>query len=111
MDKSLTELREALLRDPDVKAQYDAMAPEYLVARAIIGARAQCGQTQAELAERMGTQQSYIARLESGTTLPSMRTFFRVAEATGLQPEIGFAPLAQDSAPSRQKPDGGSHAA
>ena len=36
-----------------------------------------------ELAERMHTTQSTIARLESGRTMPSMRTLARYAEATG----------------------------
>ena len=38
---------------------------------------------QAELASRMGTSQSAIARLESGQTLPSTKTLLRYAAATG----------------------------
>ena len=40
------------------------------------------GMTQAELAQRMSTTQSTIARLESGRMMPSMRTFARYAQAT-----------------------------
>jgi transcriptional regulator with XRE-family HTH domain len=39
--------------------------------------------SQAELAARMGTSQSTIARLENGQTLPSTKTILRYAEATG----------------------------
>lgn len=56
--------------------------------RAVIRARTTAGLTQAQLAERMGTSQSYIARLESGRTLPSTRTLLKVAEATGARPRF-----------------------
>jgi transcriptional regulator with XRE-family HTH domain len=46
-------------------------------------ARLRAGLSQAELAARMGTSQSTIARLESGQTLPSTKTLLRCAEATG----------------------------
>jgi ribosome-binding protein aMBF1 (putative translation factor) len=41
------------------------------------------GLSQAELAARMGTSQSTIARLESGQTLPSTKTLLRYAQASG----------------------------
>ncbi|HXP76749.1 MAG TPA: helix-turn-helix transcriptional regulator [Stellaceae bacterium] len=41
------------------------------------------GLPQAELAARMGTSQSTIARLENGQTLPSTKTLPRYAKATG----------------------------
>ena len=46
-------------------------------------ARLRAGLSQAELAARMSTSQSTIARLESGQTLPSTKTLLRYAEATG----------------------------
>jgi transcriptional regulator with XRE-family HTH domain len=49
----------------------------------IARARLRAGLSQAELADRMGTSQSAIARLESGQTLPSTKTLLRFAEATG----------------------------
>ena len=55
----------------------------FLVMRELITARTRAGLTQSELAERMHTTQSTIARLESGRTLPSMRTLERYAAATG----------------------------
>lgn len=77
-----------LLADPKVKTAYDAMTPAFALARTIIKARAAAGLTQAELAERMGTSQSYIARLESGRTMPTMRTFLRIAAATKTRPRL-----------------------
>lgn len=58
------------------------------IIRAMIHARHHAGLTQEELAERMGTSQSAIARLESGNQLPSLNTIFRYAEATGTVPVV-----------------------
>ena len=86
--KSLRMLKDELLADPEVRQAYEALAPEHEIARAIIKARVARGLTQAELAERMGTSQSYIARLESGRTLPSTRTLLKVAAATDTRPRF-----------------------
>ena len=79
----LATLKARILANPDARAEYVAQAPEFELARELIAARARAGLTQAELAERMKTTQSTIARLESGRTMPSMRTLARYAEATG----------------------------
>jgi ribosome-binding protein aMBF1 (putative translation factor) len=83
MTKSLKEYRRKLLAEPEVKAAYDALEDEYMLARAIIEARVKSGLTQEELAKQMGTTQSVVARWESGKTLPSCRTLLRLAKATG----------------------------
>ncbi len=83
MAKRLKDLKEELLADPEVRAAYERLAPVYEVARAIIRARAHAGLSQAQLAERMGTSQPYIARLESGRALPNLRTLQKIGEATG----------------------------
>lgn len=46
--------------------------------------------TQAEVARRMGTTQTAIARLEAGRQSPSMRTLQDYARANGFCLEIGF---------------------
>jgi ribosome-binding protein aMBF1 (putative translation factor) len=91
-DKALSRLREDLLADPRVRQAYEEQAPEYAIARAVIAARAHAGLSQAELAQRMATSQPFVARLESGRTLPSLRTLLRVAEATGTVPEFRLRP-------------------
>jgi predicted transcriptional regulator len=77
------KLKSRLLANPKVKAEYDALAPEFEIAAELLKARLRSGLSQAELAARMGTSQSTIARLESGQTLPSTKTLLRYAEATG----------------------------
>jgi DNA-binding XRE family transcriptional regulator len=76
-------LKVRLLANPKVKAEYDALAAEFEISAELIKARLRAGLSQAELAARMGTSQSSIARLESGQTLPSTKTLLRYAEATG----------------------------
>ena len=83
MAKSFKILKAELLADKNVRKAYDDLALEYAVARAVIKARTACGITQAQLAKRMNTSQSYIARLENGRVLPTMKTFRKVAKATG----------------------------
>jgi ribosome-binding protein aMBF1 (putative translation factor) len=77
------KVKARLLANPKVKAEYDALAPEFEIAAELLRARLRAGLSQAELAARMGTGQSTIARLESGQTLPSTKTLLRYAEATG----------------------------
>jgi ribosome-binding protein aMBF1 (putative translation factor) len=77
-----------MLDNPDVKREYDALAPAFEIAAELLRARKRTGLSQAELAARMGTSQSAIARMESGEALPSTKTLLRFAEATGSKFEL-----------------------
>ena len=79
-------------KDPEYVAAYDALEEEFALASALIGARAHAGLTQEELAERMGTSQSAIARLESGRSRPSTTTLAKLATATGTKLRVSFVP-------------------
>lgn len=81
--KTLKTLKAQLLNDPATRAEYDALAPEFETARELVAARARAGLTQEEVAARMGTTQSTVARLESGKRPPSLRTVQRYAQAVG----------------------------
>ena len=81
--KTLKTLKAQLLADPSTRAAYDAQADEFAVARELIAARTQAGLTQADVAERMGTTQSTVARLEGGNAAPSLRSLQRYAHAVG----------------------------
>jgi DNA-binding XRE family transcriptional regulator len=70
-------LKERSLQDPEVRAAYEALEPSYQVACL----RIERGMTQEELAEKVGTRQPNIARLESGQVTPSLPLLQRVAEA------------------------------
>lgn len=81
--KTLKSIKNEMLADPETKAAYEAMSAEFDMARELIAARSKAGITQSELAQRMGTTQSVIARLEGGDCTPSMRTIQRYAKALG----------------------------
>lgn len=77
-------------RDADYREAYDELGPEFELARSLIEARSRAGLTQAQLARRMKTTQSVVARLESGRVRPSTKTLEKVARATGTRLKISF---------------------
>ncbi|MCL6478219.1 MAG: helix-turn-helix transcriptional regulator [Peptococcaceae bacterium] len=83
-------LKKELLKNPDFKQAYDDLEPEYQLIRSIIERRIQKGMTQADLALKVGTRQSAIARLESGAYNPSLRFLKKVAKALDAEIKISF---------------------
>lgn len=90
--KTLAELKRTMLQSPGVRAEYEALAQEFETARELIAARSRAGITQLELAQRMGTTQSAIARLESGKRIPSIKTVQRYARAIGCRAVVRLEP-------------------
>ncbi|MCB1019674.1 MAG: helix-turn-helix transcriptional regulator [Acidobacteria bacterium] len=87
------DLHTRWMKADDYRNAHESLAPEYALARAIIQARTRAGLTQAELAERMKTTQSAIARLEGGRARPSTQTLERLAAATGTTLRVTFEPV------------------
>ena len=87
------DLHSKWMKDPAYRKEYDALEEEFALAAAVAKARRRAGLSQAELAQRMKTTQSTIARLESGRGLPSTRTLDRFAKATGHRLRIDFEPV------------------
>jgi len=79
------------LKNPKIKAEYDRLQPEFALIRAMIEARMKKGVTQKELAEKIGTKQSVISRLESGRANPSVAFLKKLAQALNTHLEIRFA--------------------
>ncbi len=90
----ISELHKKWLTDADYAKAYDELETEFELARQMIEARVRAGLTQEELAARMRTSRTVIARLESGRVLPSTRTLERLAAATGSRLKISFEPSA-----------------
>jgi len=86
----VSTLHKKWMKNKDYRQAYDQLAPEFALARAVIKARVIAGLTQEQLAQRMETTQSVIARLESGRTRPSTQTLDRLASATGTRLKISF---------------------
>lgn len=81
------------MKDPEfVTAWYETEA-EFFIAREVIRARIAAGLSQQELALRLNTTQSAVARLESGGHTPSVSTLKRVAEATQATLRIELVPV------------------
>lgn len=86
----MRDLHKEWMKDQEYRREYEALDEEFAMIRALIDARVQAGLTQEQLAEKMETSQSTIARLESGRTMPSGRTLSRYAKATGTKLRISF---------------------
>jgi transcriptional regulator with XRE-family HTH domain len=91
-----------MLKEPAVKAQYDAQAEEFALLDELLRARQRAGLTQAEVAARMGTKTPAVARLEAGggsrRHSPSIATLRRYADAVGCRLEIRLRPSRETSA-------------
>jgi DNA-binding XRE family transcriptional regulator len=76
-----------MFADPEFKAAYDALGPKYDALDKFLRARSAAGLTQAQVAERMGTTASAVARFESSLVnnkhTPSFETLLKYASACG----------------------------
>ena len=78
---SYKDFKKRLLKDKQIKKAYDELGPEFALIEMIIKKRLNQGITQKQLAEKIGTKQPVISRLESGTYNPSIKFLHRVADA------------------------------
>jgi len=89
---SLAKLRQKLLTDPEVKAEYDRLGPIFAVVGEMIEARRAAGLTQTDIATRMGTSQSVVARLENARHMPTFDMIARYAAAIGRRLDVHLVP-------------------
>ena len=88
-----SELIAKALSNPEVKAEYERIEREEMpLLDMLLSARHAAGMTQAQIAEKMGTQASAVARLEkalaTGNMSPSLATLKKYADAVGKRLEI-----------------------
>ncbi|MCL5970262.1 MAG: helix-turn-helix transcriptional regulator [Patescibacteria group bacterium] len=88
--KSWKSFKQELLKEKNVALEYEKLKPKYALISQLIEARAKKGITQKELAKKIGTKQSAIARLESGNTNPSLSFLEKIALALGYKLRIQF---------------------
>ncbi len=79
--KSYTKIKEQLLKDKTTRKAYQELGGEFALIESIIEKRLAKGYTQAALAQKIGTKQSSIARLESGSYNPSLVFLGKIAKA------------------------------
>jgi len=89
---SYKDYKEKALNNPDVKAEYDVLQPEYDLIQAMIDARNKQNITQKELSEITGITQADISRIENGTRNPSLAMVKRIAAGLGMQLRLEFVP-------------------
>ena len=88
--RSFEAWKRRMMKDPEFKKEYDALEDEFALASELIGARAKAKLTQEQVAKRMGTSQSAVARIESGRA-PSLTSLRKYAKAVGRRVEIKLA--------------------
>jgi transcriptional regulator with XRE-family HTH domain len=87
------DMHKKWMKQAGYRKEYDALEEEFALIAAMAKARLHAGLSQAQLAKRMKTTQSAIARLESGRGWPSTTTLSRFARATGHKLKISFEPV------------------
>jgi transcriptional regulator with XRE-family HTH domain len=90
------EHRKQLLKNPEVREEYDKLLPEYELAKSVIEARLKRKMTQVDVAKKAGMPQSTISRIEGLTHgLPKLSSLRKIADALDarliikLQPKVG----------------------
>jgi DNA-binding XRE family transcriptional regulator len=93
--------KQSILKDPMMRAEYEAFALQLDLALKLKRARQQAHLTQEKVAERMATQKPAVARLESGggsgKHLPSLLTLVKYAHAVGYRLELKLIPESRAS--------------
>ena len=89
--KTYRQFKRELLKDKKIKQAYEGLGPEFAVIEMIIRRRIETGLSQQELAKKIGTKQSAISRLESGTYNPTLSFLQKVSEALNTKLKISLA--------------------
>ena len=90
---SYKDYKKRALQNPKVKAEYDALQPEYDIIQAMIDARVQQNMTQKDLSAKTGITQTDISRIETGTRNPSLSMVKKLAQGLGIQLKLEFVPM------------------
>ena len=89
------EFKNKALEDPELKAAYDELQPEFDIIQALIDARTKKNMTQKELAEVTGISQSNISKIENGSRNPSLAMLKKLAAGMGMRLRLEFEPIQQ----------------
>lgn len=87
-----TDFLNEQLKNPKIKAEYDALEPEFNIIQAMIDARKTQNITQKQLAERTGIAQADISKLETGNANPTLKMLQRLAAGMEMNVKVEFVP-------------------
>lgn len=90
---SYKDYKKRALQNPEVKAEYDTLQPEYDIIQAMIDARVKQNMTQKDLSAKTGITQADISRIENGTRNPSLSMVKKLAQGLGMQLKLEFVPM------------------
>lgn len=85
-----SEVKEKWLKNPKFKKAYNELEPEYAIVREIIKKRIALKMSQKDLAKKLGTGQSAVSRLESGTYNPTLSFLKKLSKALDSNLTISF---------------------
>lgn len=80
------------MKNPEFKAEWNRLEPEYQIVKAMVELRAKKNLSQKQLSELTGINQADISRIENGNANPSLRTLQRLADGLGMKLKIEFVP-------------------
>ena len=90
--KTHSEVKNRLLTEPDVRVEYERLEDEQSLRRVILQLRNASGLTQHAVAEKLGTYQSALSRLESGRNSVTIDYLARLADALDSDLTVCFTP-------------------
>jgi len=80
--RAYNDYKKEILKNDEIKSEYDALAPEYDIIEAMIIARNNLNLTQKDLSEKTGINQADISRIENGTRNPSLKIVKKTSKWT-----------------------------
>ena len=90
---SYKDYKKRALQNPEVKAEYNALQPEYDIIQAMIDARVQQNMTKNDLSAKPRSTQADIRRIENGTRNPRQSMVKKLAHGLGMQLKLEFVPM------------------
>ena len=85
------EFEGELLKDPEIRKEYENLKPKYEMIQSLIKRRNQLRMSQSQLARTVGTRQPAISRLERGEfNNITLSTLIKVAHALDLDLDISL---------------------
>jgi len=84
------KIKKDFLRNKKIKREYDKLKPEFDAIAEVMQRRIDSGITQAQLAKKIGTKQSAIARFESGDYNPTLSMLNKIANALDAKLKISI---------------------
>lgn len=88
----LQEMKAKILENPEARAEYERLKPQYSLVRSVLEARKKTNLTQQQLADITGINRADISKLENGNANPTLALLQRLADGMGMSLKLEFVP-------------------